>query len=69
MCLSGPSSSGRLNEDDQQVNLPPGETSREKDISLGSPDNQEGGEEGVGEGANRFYCYLCSITCHNQQVG
>ncbi|XP_029025333.1 cdkn1a interacting zinc finger protein 1a [Betta splendens] len=63
---SGPSPSGRLNEDDQQVNSPPEETQR-NDSTLGSPDNQDGGEEGVAEGANKFYCYLCSITCHNQQ--
>lgn len=67
--LSGPSPSGRINEDDQQFNSPPGETPQRKDGSLGSPDNQEGGEEGLAEGANKFYCYLCSITCHNQQVG
>ncbi|XP_046906919.1 cdkn1a interacting zinc finger protein 1a [Hypomesus transpacificus] len=24
-------------------------------------------EEGSGEAANRFYCYICNITCHNQQ--
>ncbi|XP_026211044.1 cdkn1a interacting zinc finger protein 1a [Anabas testudineus] len=66
-CSSGPSSSGKLNEDDQQVNLPPGESPLEKETSLGSPDNQEGGEDGAAEGTNKFYCYLCSITCHNQQ--
>lgn len=43
--------------------------SQGKDAPLASPDNQEEGEEGVAEGANKFYCYLCSITCHNQQVG
>ncbi|XP_035524382.1 cdkn1a interacting zinc finger protein 1a [Morone saxatilis] len=58
-CSSAPSPSGRLSEDDQQVHLPP--------ATLASPDDQEEGEEGVAEGANKFYCYLCSITCHNQQ--
>ena len=58
-----------MSEGDQQVNLPPEETPEDKDAPLASPDNQEEGEEGVVEGANKFYCYLCSITCHNQQVG
>ena len=32
--------------------------------------NQEEGKEGSagGEAANKFYCYICNITCHNQQV-
>nr|XP_046231299.1 cdkn1a interacting zinc finger protein 1a [Scatophagus argus] len=64
--LSAPSPSGRLSEDDQQVNLPLEEMSQDKDAPLASLDNQEEGEEGVAEGANKFYCYLCSITCHNQ---
>ncbi|KAG5272438.1 hypothetical protein AALO_G00165560 [Alosa alosa] len=25
------------------------------------------GGPGGGEGANKFYCYICNITCHNQQ--
>ncbi|GAA6217147.1 cip1-interacting zinc finger protein isoform X2 [Lates japonicus] len=66
-CLSALSPSGRLSEDDQQVHLPPEETSQGKDAPLGSPGNQDEGEEGSAEGANKFYCYLCSITCHNQQ--
>ncbi|TKS84412.1 Zinc finger protein 1 [Collichthys lucidus] len=40
---------------------------QDKDAPLASPDNPEEGEEGVVEGTNKFYCYLCSITCHNQQ--
>ncbi|KAK2819207.1 hypothetical protein Q5P01_024768 [Channa striata] len=63
-CLSP---SNRLNEGDQQVQLPPEETIQGADASFGLPDNQEEGEEVVAEGANKFYCYLCSITCHNQQ--
>ncbi|XP_070706824.1 cdkn1a interacting zinc finger protein 1a [Pempheris klunzingeri] len=66
-CLSAPSPSGRLSEDDQQVHLPSGEMPQDKDAPPASPDNQEEGEEGVAEGASKFYCYLCSITCHNQQ--
>ncbi|XP_010876094.1 cdkn1a interacting zinc finger protein 1a [Esox lucius] len=27
----------------------------------------EGQEEG-GDAANKFYCYICNITCHNQQI-
>ncbi|XP_018518467.1 cdkn1a interacting zinc finger protein 1a isoform X2 [Lates calcarifer] len=66
-CLSALSPSGRLSEDDQQAHLPPEETSQGKDAPLSSPGNQDEGEEGSAEGANKFYCYLCSITCHNQQ--
>lgn len=68
-CSSVPSPSGRPSDDDQQVNLPLEEMSQGKDSPLASQDNQEEGEEGVAEGTNKFYCYLCSITCHNQQVG
>lgn len=24
--------------------------------------------EAEGEASNKFYCYICNITCHNQQV-
>ncbi len=68
-CSSAPSPSDKQSEDDQQVQLLPEEIPQGKDAPLASPDNQEEGEEGVVEGANKFYCYLCSITCHNQQVG
>lgn len=64
----GPCPSGRLNEEDQQANLPVEEMLHDKDPPLSSPNNQAEGEEGVADGANKFYCYLCSITCHNQQV-
>ncbi|XP_072228643.1 cdkn1a interacting zinc finger protein 1a [Leuresthes tenuis] len=66
-CLSAQPTSGRLSEEDQQVNLPAEETSQGQDASLASPGSQEEDEEGVAEGSNKFYCYLCSITCHNQQ--
>lgn len=65
-CSSALSPAGRLSEDSQQVNLD--EMPQDKDAPLASPDNPEEGEEGVVEGTNKFYCYLCSITCHNQQV-
>nr|XP_040052808.1 cdkn1a interacting zinc finger protein 1a [Gasterosteus aculeatus aculeatus]XP_040052809.1 cdkn1a interacting zinc finger protein 1a [Gasterosteus aculeatus aculeatus] len=61
-CLLAPSPSGKPSEDDQQVDLLPEEMPHGK----ASPENQEGEEEGVVEG-NKFYCYLCSITCYNQQ--
>lgn len=64
----GPSPSGRLTEEDQQANLPLEEMLHDKDPPVSSPNNQAEGEEGVADGANKFYCYLCSITCHNQQV-
>lgn len=66
-CLLAPSPSGRLSEDDQQDDLLLEETPQGKDAPLASPDNMEEEDEGVAEGANKFYCYLCSITCHNQQ--
>lgn len=53
-----PSSSLVLDEDEPQA-APPTE-----DSPLASPENQD--EEGGAEDANKFYCYLCSITCHNQ---
>lgn len=28
----------------------------------------EGAKEAGGETSNKFYCYICNITCHNQQV-
>lgn len=65
-CLSAPSPSGRPSEGDQQANLPAEETSQSKDVPEALPENQDE-EEGVAEGSNKFYCYLCSITCHNQQ--
>uniref|UniRef100_A0A4W4GF86 Matrin-type domain-containing protein n=1 Tax=Electrophorus electricus TaxID=8005 RepID=A0A4W4GF86_ELEEL len=27
----------------------------------------EGAKDEVGEASNKFYCYICNITCHNQQ--
>ncbi|XP_059214102.1 cdkn1a interacting zinc finger protein 1a [Centropristis striata] len=66
--LLAPSPSGGLTEEDQQVNLFPEEMPQDKDAPLALPDNQEEEEvEGVADGANKFYCYLCGITCHNQQ--
>ncbi|XP_037340084.2 cdkn1a interacting zinc finger protein 1a [Pungitius pungitius] len=65
-CLSAPSPSGKLGEDDQQVDLLPEEMPHGKAAPPASPENQEYEEEGVVEG-NKFYCYLCSITCYNQQ--
>ncbi|XP_047426025.1 cdkn1a interacting zinc finger protein 1a [Mugil cephalus] len=66
-CFSAASPSGTLGDDHQQVNLPAEESSQGKDAALCSPENQDDEEEGVAEGSNKFYCYLCSITCHNQQ--
>jgi len=66
-----PSPSGKLSEDDQQVDLHSEEMPHGKVAPLVSSENQEEeeGEDGAAEGNNKFYCYLCSITCHNQQVG
>ncbi|KAF7657080.1 hypothetical protein LDENG_00031810 [Lucifuga dentata] len=65
--LFAPSPSGRLSEESLQDNLLQEETPQDKDVPLASPDNHEEGEEGAAEGTSKFYCYLCSITCHNQQ--
>ncbi|XP_069027957.1 cdkn1a interacting zinc finger protein 1a [Embiotoca jacksoni] len=62
-CLSAASPSGGLVEGEQQVDLPAEETSEDKDVPLASPENPDEEEDGT----NKFYCYLCSITCHNQQ--
>ncbi|XP_054896476.1 cdkn1a interacting zinc finger protein 1a [Poeciliopsis prolifica] len=60
--LSAPSPSAGPTEGSEQVNEP---TEEDKDASLGFPDGQD--EEETSEGSNKFYCYLCSITCFNQQ--
>ncbi|KAM9306493.1 cdkn1a interacting zinc finger protein 1a [Pholidichthys leucotaenia] len=64
--LSASSPFGALSEGDQQVSVPEEEVSQVRDSPPSSPDNQEE-EENVAEGSSKFYCYLCSITCHNQQ--
>uniref|UniRef100_A0A1A7XDF8 Cdkn1a interacting zinc finger protein 1a n=1 Tax=Iconisemion striatum TaxID=60296 RepID=A0A1A7XDF8_9TELE len=66
-CLPTHSPSCELTENEQQVDLPAEEASENKDASLDSPQSQEDEEEAAAEGSNKFYCYLCSITCHNQQ--
>ncbi|XP_038158188.1 cdkn1a interacting zinc finger protein 1a [Cyprinodon tularosa] len=63
--LSAQSPSGGLGEDKEQINVPAEETTQDKDTSVPFPENQD--EEEASEGSNKFYCYLCSITCHNQQ--
>ncbi|XP_028318579.1 cdkn1a interacting zinc finger protein 1a [Gouania willdenowi] len=53
---------------DKDEPLPAEEALLETDAPLASLENQdEEEEEGVGDGSNKFYCYLCSITCQNQQ--
>ncbi|XP_026029520.1 cdkn1a interacting zinc finger protein 1a [Astatotilapia calliptera] len=66
-CSSAPSPSGRPSEGDRQANLPAEETSQSKDAPVALPESQDEEEEGVAEGSSKFYCYLCSTTCHNQQ--
>lgn len=50
--------------EDQHVDAPSVEVPQEEDCLL-PVENQD--EEDVEEGTNKFYCYLCSITCVNQQ--
>ncbi|XP_013864867.1 cdkn1a interacting zinc finger protein 1a isoform X2 [Austrofundulus limnaeus] len=66
-CTSTPSPSCVLNEDEQVEDFPAEEASQDKDAPAASPENQVEEEEAVAESSNKFYCYLCSITCHNQQ--
>ncbi|XP_029920700.1 cdkn1a interacting zinc finger protein 1a [Myripristis murdjan] len=61
--MSTPSPCGQQSEESQPSTLAPDAATEGKDAPLASPDNLEEGREG----ANKFYCYLCSITCHNQQ--
>ncbi|KAM4719496.1 cdkn1a interacting zinc finger protein 1a isoform 1-T3 [Anableps anableps] len=63
--LSAQSPSGGPSEDNEQVNVPTEETAKDKDASIAFPESLD--EEEAAEGSNKFYCYLCSITCHNQQ--
>ncbi|XP_016535806.1 cdkn1a interacting zinc finger protein 1a [Poecilia formosa] len=63
--LPAPSPSAGPAEDTEQVSEPTEEAAQDKDASLGFPDSQD--EEEASEGSNKFYCYLCSITCFNQQ--
>lgn len=50
--------------EDQHVDAPSVEVPQEEECLL-PVENQD--EEDVEEGSNKFYCYLCSITCLNQQ--
>ncbi|KAM4532206.1 cdkn1a interacting zinc finger protein 1a [Fundulus diaphanus] len=64
--LSAQSPSGGPSEDSEQVNLPTEETAEDKDAAMAFQESQDE-EAAASEGSNKFYCYLCSITCHNQQ--
>lgn len=66
-CLSLPPQSTWPQDDDQQDHLSLDEISQVKESSHAAQESQEEEEDGVAEGTNKFYCYLCSITCHNQQ--
>lgn len=64
--LSAQSPLGGQSEDNDQVNLPAEEAAaQDKDAAIVFPESQD--EDEASEGSNKFYCYLCSITCHNQQ--
>ncbi|XP_044000627.1 cdkn1a interacting zinc finger protein 1a isoform X1 [Gambusia affinis] len=63
--LSAPSPPAGPTEDTEQVMEPTEEATQDKDASLGFSDSRD--EEEASEGSNKFYCYLCSITCFNQQ--
>lgn len=66
-CLSVQPQSTWPRDDNQQDPLSLDDISQVKESPLAGQDSQEEGEDGVAEGTNKFYCYLCSITCHNQQ--
>lgn len=38
-------------------------------VNDGEPPGKREAEGNAAEGANKFYCYLCTITCHSQEVG
>uniref|UniRef100_A0A1A8CI73 Cdkn1a interacting zinc finger protein 1a n=2 Tax=Nothobranchius kadleci TaxID=1051664 RepID=A0A1A8CI73_NOTKA len=61
------SPSCELTGTEQQEESPAEDASENKDALLDSPQSQEEEEEAASESSNKFYCYLCSITCHNQQ--
>ncbi|KAL2100334.1 hypothetical protein ACEWY4_004728 [Coilia grayii] len=62
------------NGEGQTLAADPEELSGAKDVCSTAAGSQEEGRDGVleagagGEGAsNKYYCYICNITCHNQQ--
>lgn len=64
--MEAPESS--LKDADQSQSEPAGsvtEADCKDDTTRGS---EEAKEAGGGETSNKFYCYICNITCHNQQV-
>ncbi|MEQ2300000.1 hypothetical protein AMECASPLE_020727 [Ameca splendens] len=63
--LSAQSPSAGPSEDREQVNVQTEEAAQDKDASIAFLESQD--EEAASEGSNKFYCYLCSITCFNQQ--
>lgn len=40
---------------------------QEEEVQDKEMEEEECGEQEGREGSNKFYCYICSITCHNQQ--
>lgn len=73
--VEGPESSLKNADQQSSSNQPElvgsGTVSDGKDDAARSSDaarEAAAAEGGVGETANKFYCYICNITCHNQQV-
>ncbi|XP_034047659.1 cdkn1a interacting zinc finger protein 1a isoform X2 [Thalassophryne amazonica] len=64
---SAPSPNSTLRKANQAAGVPPEGRGLGKNVPLSSEENLEEGEEGIVEGGSKFYCYLCSITCFNQQ--
>lgn len=69
--VEGPESS--LKDTDQQSSSSQSEPAGSVTVADGKDDtagSSDGAREAAagGETANKFYCYICNITCHNQQV-
>ncbi|XP_063066330.1 cdkn1a interacting zinc finger protein 1a isoform X2 [Engraulis encrasicolus] len=57
-----------VGEAEEGAEEPSKEVSSAGPAAGGQEEGKEGGGPGGGEGAsNKYYCYICNITCHNQQ--
>ncbi|XP_037121861.1 cdkn1a interacting zinc finger protein 1a isoform X1 [Syngnathus acus] len=43
------------------------EDSHATEMADGEPSDKQEAEGNAAEGANKFYCYLCTVTCHSQE--
>lgn len=64
---SAPSPSAELSSESQHVDTGPKEAPADDGAPPAPSNDQEENKEGALEDVNKLYCYLCSITCRNQQ--